>query len=79
MYIFEETGTFTYRITVQTGSRVQSILDGTWRFADEEQTQIEITIAEPLLYTVDILNENTLQLSDDYDESDGNTVSNAHF
>jgi hypothetical protein len=63
VYTFEENGTFTYRITVQAGSRTQSILEGTWRFADPDQKQLEITIAEPLLYTVDILNENTLQLT----------------
>jgi hypothetical protein len=65
VYTFEENGTFTYRITVQAGSRVESILDGTWRFADAEQTQVEITITESLLYTIDILNENTLQMSGD--------------
>ncbi len=64
VYTFEGNGAFTYRITVQEGSRAQSILDGTWRFINAEQTQVEITIIDPLLYSIDVLNENTLQLSD---------------
>jgi hypothetical protein len=65
VYTFQEDGTFNYRSIVQAGGRASSILDGTWRFTNTEQTQIEILLQNPLQYTIDVLNENTLQLSDE--------------
>jgi hypothetical protein len=62
VYTFNEDETVTYRITKRTG-REKSIVEGTWRFLDAEQTQLEVVLASSAVHTVDVLDTTTLQLT----------------
>lgn len=65
IYTFAENGIFTYTITTKVGSRGGSVLDGTWKFLDNQQTQLEIVILTPSIYIIESLTESTLRITKD--------------
>lgn len=65
IYTFSENGIFTSSLTTHAGNRNNSITDGTWRFVDSQQIQLEIVTVTAEISTIDILNESTLKLRKD--------------
>lgn len=63
LYTFEADGKFTQSVTVRKG-RTKSITDATWRFADAEQTQLELSLSTAKTYTIELLDETNLRLND---------------
>jgi hypothetical protein len=65
IYTFSENGIFSASLTTHAGSRTNSITNGTWRFMDPQQIQLEIATVTAEILTIDILNESTLKLRKD--------------
>jgi hypothetical protein len=65
IYTFSENGIFNASLTTRVVSRAGSITEGTWRFVDPQQIQLEIVTIAPEILTIDILNESTLKLRKD--------------
>jgi Lipocalin-like domain len=65
IYTFSENGIFSASLTTRAGNRSKSIIDGTWRFVDQQQIQLEIVTVTAEVSTIEILNESTLKLKKD--------------
>jgi hypothetical protein len=65
IYTFSENGIFSASLTTRVGNRSKSIIDGTWRFVDQQQIQLEIVTVTAEVSTIEILNESTLKLKKD--------------
>lgn len=65
LYLFEADGKFSSRKTLPSQARAETIVEGTWKFANEAQTKVEIDVTGPVVYDIDELSEGTLKLTGD--------------
>jgi hypothetical protein len=67
IYTFEENGAFSLRLTQPSGARAATVLDGTWRFTNDEQSLLEISIdgVSTRVFDINELTLSTLRITSD--------------